>query len=124
MQGDWKLDFRFRAGMRFSATTCTLLDQHRNLFGCDVRSEVLTAAEADAVLAFASQVIDLKPGIICSGEEKAAAKTRRHEMKAFLIENEASVWDPGLPLMLCMAHPGALFSSSEHCLRDCSLCAT
>lgn len=46
-----------------TARACTLLDQHRKFFGCDVDLDVLIATKPDLALTFAFQVLNPKSGI-------------------------------------------------------------
>lgn len=44
----------FRAGTCATAKVCVVLDQHRNFLGCNVDTEVVSAAQPEHVLKSAS----------------------------------------------------------------------
>lgn len=68
-----------------------LLDKHRKFVGCILNFELLTAANADFVLAFVTQVLNSKADISGSGEVKAAAKFLKEERTALLAYTKRCV---------------------------------
>lgn len=68
------LVMNFCAAICSVAKGCMLLDQNGTLVGCEVDSDLLTAAEADFVLETASQVLNPKYDISGKGDVKPAAK--------------------------------------------------
>lgn len=57
-----------------TAEACKLLDKQRKFGRCDVESGVLTSAEGDCTIAFASQILDPKFDFSGSGEVRGTAK--------------------------------------------------
>lgn len=66
-----------------------LLDQHRKFAGRSVDLEVLSAAEPDLLLTFASQVLNPKSGFPPNGETEAAVKVLNDETGAHLAKTES-----------------------------------
>lgn len=79
------------AGTCATAKDCMLLEKHRTFVRCDVNPEVLSAAEADSVLMFASQGLNHKLDMSGSSEVQAAAKVSAHETGAFLAKKNTAV---------------------------------
>lgn len=80
--GDVVMDFC--AGIGPTAKICILLDKHRKFVGCNVDSELLTAAEAGLVVILVSQMLNPKSHISGSARMIAAAKAFREEWAALL----------------------------------------
>lgn len=74
----------FRAIKCSTAKVCSLLEQRRKLVESEAGYELLAAAEADPVLAFASQALNQKSDTSGSAELRAAAKIFENEMAPLL----------------------------------------
>lgn len=94
----------FCASTRFTSKACIVLDQRRMFLGCDVNPEVLSAPEADFVLAFVSQALNKRLDTNGRGEIQAAADVSADEISAFLARKIALVGkvSPGLDVTQLM----------------------
>lgn len=104
-----------------------LLAQHRGFVECDLDSDILSLAERDLLLMFASQVLHMNSDI--TGDENFRAATRGLKEKVAVISarTRASAWEvlPGLATtqvtpvygfqFLCMMHPHCgLYEKCRH----------
>lgn len=102
----------FCGGTCSTAKAFVFSDQHRTFVGCVVDCDVLTAAEADHLLTFASQVSDTISEINGSAEVKATAKVFKNEKAALWANKRASSWNFH-PVCALRKYCQAIFSTSS-----------
>lgn len=83
----------FCAGVWSTAKAGMLLDENRELVGCDVDSKLVTAGETDLVLPFFSQVLGPKLKISSSAEVIAATMIFREGTAGLSASREDSAWE-------------------------------
>lgn len=85
--------------MDLLAVICTgtkarmLLDQHRKTAGCDLDSEVLSAAKPDLLLTFAPQMLSQSSDVKESGEVKEVLRNFREKRAEVLACKRATAWE-------------------------------
>lgn len=90
-----------------------------------MHSELLSAAKADLVLAFASQKLSARSEASASANSKASAGSSRKERTALLVEKKASVWNTFLELdatQILLVHDShAIFTRfHDYCVYEMS----
>lgn len=86
-----------------------MLDKHRTFVERHVDPKVLSAAEPDAVMTFASQVLSPWSDISASGEVEVANKVFTDERRAVLARKKAIAWESQPRLDAIQVLPGHLF---------------
>lgn len=82
----------FCAGTHATEKRCMLLDLHRKLAGCDSKLDILSAAEHDLLLTFASQTLNPSSDITRNKEMRAAAQKLKKIVAAVLARRRAIAW--------------------------------
>lgn len=97
------------AGISFRTKSCLFLHQIRTFFWCGIESKMVTAARADLMLPFVSQVLCSKCNMSRRADVKPAAKGFKIEMAALLAETRVSALDVLLNWIVRKSRPAVIF---------------